>query len=288
MNDLLTLLDHAIDELVPVGSSRCSRSQMHTETATGTVNYLETNAVPVVPVVPVPKQETRDGISQTAEIILAGDHAEQGVAHASIPLNQREQREQRELERIHSEFQTLSSSRCGSDCAPANGNNGNGSRNFISNRKFGPGASARDESDLPDVFGERAAIAEFESGIPRAWAEGFARLQTMACPAGMRPDRWQEMVDDAGRFLARWGAQAAALGWSTLDVFGAHPTHPSSASIAPGSSSCCMATSWSPSPLIPHAPGGGAGDFQLTTDGRGRKPCRCGSWADDARARGVW
>jgi hypothetical protein len=212
MTDLLTLLDHAIDELAPAGSSRCSRSHVHTETGTGTVKPLAINAVPVVAVVPAPKQETRGDISQTAEIRLARDHAEQGVAHASIPLNQGEQREQRELERIHPEFQTLSSSRWGSDCAPANGNNGNGSRNFISNRKFGPGASARDESDLQELFDERAAIAEFEGGIPRAWGEGFARLQTMARPARMRPDRWQEMIDDAGRFLDRWAVKAAALG----------------------------------------------------------------------------
>ena len=58
------------------------------------------------------------------------------------------------------------------------------------------------------------------------WNAGVSRLQTMACPAGVRPDRWRQAIVDAGRFLDQWGAQAAALGWSTLDVFGAHPTHP--------------------------------------------------------------
>jgi hypothetical protein len=38
--------------------------------------------------------------------------------------------------------------------------------------------------------------------------------------------RWRQAITDAGRFLGRWGAQAAALGWTTLDIFGAHPTHP--------------------------------------------------------------
>ena len=28
------------------------------------------------------------------------------------------------------------------------------------------------------------------------------------------------------RFVDCWGTLAVALGWSTLDVFGAHPTHP--------------------------------------------------------------
>jgi hypothetical protein len=48
----------------------------------------------------------------------------------------------------------------------------------------------------------------------------------MACPPGVRPDRWRQAIVDAGRFLHQWGAQATSLGWSTLDVFGAHPTHP--------------------------------------------------------------
>ena len=48
----------------------------------------------------------------------------------------------------------------------------------------------------------------------------------MSCPAKVRPDRWRQAMTDAGRFLDQWGAHAAALGWTTLDVFGAHPTHP--------------------------------------------------------------
>ena len=57
------------------------------------------------------------------------------------------------------------------------------------------------------------------------WNAGVSRLRTMARPR-VRPDRWRQAIVDAGRFLDQWGAQAAALGWSTLDVFGAHPTHP--------------------------------------------------------------
>ena len=57
------------------------------------------------------------------------------------------------------------------------------------------------------------------------WNAGVSRLRTMARPR-VRPDRWRQAIVDAGRFLDQWGAQAAALGWATLDVFGAHPTHP--------------------------------------------------------------
>ena len=42
----------------------------------------------------------------------------------------------------------------------------------------------------------------------------------------MRPERWRQAIIDAARLLDQWGAQAISLGWSTLDVFGAHPTHP--------------------------------------------------------------
>jgi hypothetical protein len=44
-------------------------------------------------------------------------------------------------------------------------------------------------------------------------------------------DRWRQAVDDGRRFLAAWGAQALALGWSTRDLFGLHQppetAHPS-------------------------------------------------------------
>src|SRR4051794_12127008 len=43
----------------------------------------------------------------------------------------------------------------------------------------------------PDDFEERAAIIEEGTGIPRAWAEGFAKLTAMPPPTGFGPDRWK-------------------------------------------------------------------------------------------------
>ena len=63
-------------------------------------------------------------------------------------------------------------------------------------------------------------------GVPAAWMTGVARLRTMPRPARIRLDDWRRIVADAARFLDGWGAQAAALGWSTLDLLGCHPTHP--------------------------------------------------------------
>ena len=78
----------------------------------------------------------------------------------------------------------------------------------------------------PADFEERAAIIEDGAGVPREWAEGFARLCSMPRPASVHRERWLCCLDDAGRFIDQWAHQAAALGWRTEDVFGVHPTRP--------------------------------------------------------------
>src|SRR5262249_57538286 len=47
------------------------------------------------------------------------------------------------------------------------------------------------------------------------------------CPDLVPADRWQAAVEDGCRFLARWGEQAEALGWTARDLFGliAVPEH---------------------------------------------------------------
>jgi hypothetical protein len=42
------------------------------------------------------------------------------------------------------------------------------------------------------------------------------------CPAYIEPARWQQAVEDGRRFLAAWGEQANALGWTATDLFGLH------------------------------------------------------------------
>ena len=68
---------------------------------------------------------------------------------------------------------------------------------------------------------ERIAIAEIDGGVPAVFAEGFARLQ-LTPPPGLSVEQWLLAVDDAGRFLDAFGAQAAALGWIADDLFGQH------------------------------------------------------------------
>ena len=62
--------------------------------------------------------------------------------------------------------------------------------------------------------------------LPADWIEGVSLLPTIARPACIRAPRWQQIIADADRFLGDWAAKASALGWKTIDVFGAHPTHP--------------------------------------------------------------
>jgi hypothetical protein len=111
-------------------------------------------------------------------------------------------------------------------------------------------ARGKPETDAEAEFEERAALVEYGAGVPRDWAEGFARLDRSAPPPGFSPKRWQQVVNDGGLFLDRWAAAAARLGWSAEDVFGVHPT-------APGARYDCMGLV----PLI-----GGGTVVSITTD----------------------
>jgi hypothetical protein len=74
---------------------------------------------------------------------------------------------------------------------------------------------------------ERAAIVEYDGKIPRAWAEGFARLHPDRSPGDVPVKRWQTFVDDCGRFLDDgWAETAASLGWGPLDLFGCNRDRP--------------------------------------------------------------
>jgi hypothetical protein len=63
--------------------------------------------------------------------------------------------------------------------------------------------------------------------IPRAWAEGFARLDPDRPPGDVPPRRWRTFIDDIGHFLdSPFCAVAAALGWGPLDLFGCDRDRP--------------------------------------------------------------
>ena len=63
--------------------------------------------------------------------------------------------------------------------------------------------------------------------IPRAWAEGLARLDPDQPPGDTPPERWQIFITDVGRLLdSGFLGQAAALGWGSHDLFGCDAGRP--------------------------------------------------------------
>lgn len=91
-----------------------------------------------------------------------------------------------------------------------------------------PGLSENFSPPDPADIEERAALIE-DGGIPRAWADGLARLASMPPPDGWGSD-WRAVRDGVLRFAddlaGHWLAKAVALGWTEVDLFGAAPTAP--------------------------------------------------------------
>jgi len=91
-----------------------------------------------------------------------------------------------------------------------------------------PTAAYRATSVGPDGLGCRVEIVE----LPQAqrYRRTFAHLQ-LKPPALVPLERWRQCLKDGSRFLAKWGEQAAALGWTSADLFGLAPVpakpHPS-------------------------------------------------------------
>jgi hypothetical protein len=93
---------------------------------------------------------------------------------------------------------------------------------------------------------ERAAILEFDEGLPRAEAEAIAHREMSAddteqtecdpspyalalaalrakCPAYVPEDRWRQAIVDATTFVTEWGVQARVFGWTACELLGLHP-----------------------------------------------------------------
>jgi len=53
----------------------------------------------------------------------------------------------------------------------------------------------------------------------------FRTLQELErrCPLYVDPADWQRAVEDGRKFLATWGEQAHAFGWTERELFGLHP-----------------------------------------------------------------
>jgi hypothetical protein len=104
------------------------------------------------------------------------------------------------------------------------------SEHFEQSEQWKESASAAEPVSMgnwSDGEEERAAIVENDGAIPRAWAEGFARLDPDCPPGDVRAKRWLQFVNDAGGFLdSDFAAVAAALGWGPFDLFGCDRDRP--------------------------------------------------------------
>src|SRR5271163_2837295 len=67
-----------------------------------------------------------------------------------------------------------------------------------------------------DAIEERAAI--ISETCPAPYADTFARLNHQK-PMTVSDAQWSRAIDDAGRFLDDWGAEAAAMQWSAGELF---------------------------------------------------------------------
>jgi hypothetical protein len=101
---------------------------------------------------------------------------------------------------------------------------------MVARQKSGSqGSTTYDQNDRNDQSAPLWSFRSFWSygRSPRELHYVLAVLDSR-CPDHIEHDRWRQAVEDGGRFLATWGAQAQALGWTARDLFGLHqpPANP--------------------------------------------------------------
>src|SRR5262245_59073078 len=85
--------------------------------------------------------------------------------------------------------------------------------------EISPAAQTPKTDDLLG-FGVNSLISQFACS-----QSGYARVLTTLearCLDLVPLRRWRRAVEDGKRFLAQWGKQAAAFGWTARDLFGLH------------------------------------------------------------------
>jgi hypothetical protein len=85
------------------------------------------------------------------------------------------------------------------------------------------------ESHEPVTVAERSSTqklsgcekSELSEKSPSQYSGPFRALERR-CPEFVEAVRWQQAVEDGRLFLAPWGEQAHALGWTSRELFGLH------------------------------------------------------------------
>ena len=74
--------------------------------------------------------------------------------------------------------------------------------------------------------GGHVVLLQAPDGVPSDWVQGVADLLAMPAHPGRPEGGWKTLQADALTFLKDWAAQAHALGWEALDLFGVHAEAP--------------------------------------------------------------
>jgi hypothetical protein len=83
-----------------------------------------------------------------------------------------------------------------------------------------PGTPDLDKGGCVKVIGlPRAQL----TGLAGEWSALIGTCDEDRCPASLQQQRWREILADADTFLQRWGEQAAAFGWTEMDLFSVPP-----------------------------------------------------------------
>ena len=79
----------------------------------------------------------------------------------------------------------------------------------------------RDSRGENESGGATCSVSIIELPAAARYRKTLAVLQTKP-PELIPVERWRQCVEDGKRFLAKWGTQAEALGWTSADLFGLH------------------------------------------------------------------
>jgi len=88
-----------------------------------------------------------------------------------------------------------------------------------------PASTLATSPDTEATTQDESRVLE-EPGQLREWRDAFSAIDRDRPPKGYQEDLWHYLHRDAVAFLDTWGETAAALGWSTLDLFGVHRLAP--------------------------------------------------------------
>ncbi len=104
-------------------------------------------------------------------------------------------------------------------------------RNELNEKRSGTQSYEKNEiRSAPDLAiclpGGHAALLQVPDGVPVDWVQGVADLLAMPPHAAWPEPAWRVLREDALTFLKDWAAQADALGWDALALFGVHAAAP--------------------------------------------------------------